>query len=170
MSKIIVITGPESTGKSTLASQLAKQFTATLVQEYARQYVDELDRSYTKKDLFKIAKGQYERQVEALKKEAEIIILDTSLLNIKIWSTFKYGHCHHGILSRLEKQRVDGWILCGTEIPWEFDPQRENPNDREELYQLFKDELLAIKANILMVHGDKKARFNKSVDWIKQFQ
>ena len=42
----VFISGPESTGKSQLAAELAKRFNGVYVPEYAREYVGNLDRPY----------------------------------------------------------------------------------------------------------------------------
>lgn len=61
MMKKIVIVGPESTGKSTLSQELsqhyANHYPTAWVPEYAREFLDELDRPYTYEDLLTIAKG-----------------------------------------------------------------------------------------------------------------
>ena len=56
--EIVVITGPESCGKTTLARQLAERWRAPLVNEAARDYLQGKD-SYQKSDLLEIAKLQY---------------------------------------------------------------------------------------------------------------
>ena len=58
----IAITGPESTGKSTLARQLAEHYQTTWVPEFARVYLDQLGRPYEEGDLVSIAKGQLQAE------------------------------------------------------------------------------------------------------------
>ncbi|MFK8006949.1 MAG: AAA family ATPase [Saprospiraceae bacterium] len=58
MDKKIILTGPESTGKSTLARQLAQVYNTVWVPEFARTYLEGLNRPYRGDDLLKIAKGQ----------------------------------------------------------------------------------------------------------------
>ena len=57
--KKIVFTGPECSGKTTLSKEIAKHFNLVWVQEYARQYLENLERSYNYYDLKKIAQGQF---------------------------------------------------------------------------------------------------------------
>ena len=54
----IVITGPESTGKTALAQALSEKYGAHWIPEYARHYVENLDRSYDFDDVVAIAKHQ----------------------------------------------------------------------------------------------------------------
>ena len=75
MIKKIVLIGPESTGKTTLAKQLAAHYQTTWVAEYARAYIDNLHRTYEEKDLVEIAKGQIEREGNSHKKGKLLSIL-----------------------------------------------------------------------------------------------
>src|SRR6476659_6147904 len=56
--KKFVVIGPESTGKSTLCSQLAEQYHTIWVPEYAREYLEKNGTDYSYDDLLIIAKGQ----------------------------------------------------------------------------------------------------------------
>ena len=132
----IIITGPESSGKTTLCNALSKHFNLPFSKEYAREYLNTLKRDYNPDDLLKIAKGQ-------LQTENGLQLLDTDLITIKIWSEYKYGRCDKWILDQIEKQKTEKrfYLLCSPDIPWQADKQRENPNDREELFEIYKQEL-----------------------------
>lgn len=58
MLKKIVVLGPESTGKSTLCTQLAQHYQTQWCPEYAREYLLKNGTNYTFEDLLTIAKGQ----------------------------------------------------------------------------------------------------------------
>ena len=106
----IIITGPESSGKTTLCSQLSTYFKYPLVSEYAREYIDQLDRSYNKDDLLEISKEQRNREFTG----GKILLCDTDLITIKIWSLFKYNSCDEKIIDPLDVQAnlLDGnWKL-----------------------------------------------------------
>ena len=96
--KKIVLIGPESTGKTTLAKALAKHYDCNYVPEYARQYINDLNRPYQKEDIVTIAKKQIELE-ETKEKKEPFLFLDTDLIVCKIWSKFKYGECHPWILN-----------------------------------------------------------------------
>ncbi|MBK7852395.1 MAG: ATP-binding protein [Bacteroidetes bacterium] len=49
--KRIALIGPESTGKTTLAEQLARHYKTVWIPEYSRNYVENLNRKYTKEDI-----------------------------------------------------------------------------------------------------------------------
>ena len=147
----IIVTGPESSGKTTLCKALSKHFNLPFSKEYAREYLDALNRDYNQDDLLKIAKGQ-------LQAENGIQLLDTDLITIKIWSKYKYGSCDKWILDEIEKQKTEKrfYLLCNPDIPWQADNQRENPNDREELLKIYKQELDNLGHTYFIVEGENR--------------
>ena len=147
----IIITGPESSGKTTLCEQLSNHFNIPLTKEFARPYIDNLDRNYILGDLLSIAKEQ-------LKSELNSQLFDTDLITIKIWSEYKYGSCDKWILDQIEKQRSEKrfYLLCSPDIPWEADNQRKNPNDRKKLFEIYKNELENLKHKYFIVDGENR--------------
>jgi nicotinamide riboside kinase len=147
----IIVTGPESSGKTTLCKKLSKHFKIPFTKEFAREYLDVLSRDYSQDDLLKIAKGQ-------LASEHNFQLLDTDLITIKIWSEYKYGNCEKWILDTIEKQKTEKrfYLLCKPDIHWEADPLRENPNNRNGLFELYKKELEDLEYNYLIVKGGNR--------------
>ncbi|CAI8365991.1 MAG: Trifunctional NAD biosynthesis/regulator protein NadR [Cryomorphaceae bacterium] len=147
----IIITGPESSGKTTLCQQLSNHFNIPFTQEFARLYIDSLDRDYIINDLLSIAKQQ-------LKSEFKSQLLDTDLITIKIWSEYKYGRCDKWILDEIEKQKSEKrfYILCSPDIPWQTDNQRESPNDRKKLFEVYKKELENLKHKYFILNGENR--------------
>lgn len=147
----IIITGSESSGKTTLCKALSKHFNLPFSKEYAREYLDALNRDYNQDGLLKIAKGQ-------LQAENGIQLLDTDLITLKIWSEYKYGSCNNWILEQIERQKTEKrfYLLCKADIPWQADPQRENPNNREELFGLYKEELTNLGHDYFIIEGENR--------------
>jgi NadR type nicotinamide-nucleotide adenylyltransferase len=168
MIKKIVITGPESTGKTTLATQLAEVLDTLWVPEFARQYIDELERPYQENDLVEIAKGQIEAEQNFSEKAHQYLICDTDLITLKIWSAYKYGRCHDFILNNIESRRYDYYCLAYPDIPWTYDPQRENPEDRLVLYDLYKSELDFYQKPYFELKGNEEERLVAAVKQIQQ--
>lgn len=137
----IVFTGPESTGKSTAAAALAAALNAPLVTEYAREYPAVAAGKYTAADLPKIAAGQAAREAAARRSAASYYICDTSFLVLKIWYEYKFGNCHPDIRELYLQNQPDLYFLCDIDVPWEYDPLRENPEERAELFDLYEKEL-----------------------------
>ena len=149
----IIVTGPESSGKTTLCKALSKHFNLPFSKEFAREYLDLLIRDYNQNDLLKIAEGQ-------LTSEQETQLLDTDLITIKIWSKYKYGSCDKWILEQIEKQKSENrfYLLCKPDIPWQADTQRENPTNRNELFKIYKKELESLGHKYSIVKGKNIAK------------
>ena len=161
----IIVTGPESSGKTTLCKALSAHFKIPFIEEYAREFLDELGRDYKKDDLLEIAKGQLENEQTTTNKH-QLSLYDTDLITMKIWSIYKYKNCHPFILNHIEKQKSKNriYLLCSPDIPWEGDPQRENPNDRVELFEIHKKELDNLGHNYFIV--EEKNRIENSISKI----
>ncbi len=166
--KKVVLIGPECTGKSTLASLLAKYYNTVWVPEYARDYINRLDRSYEEKDLLPIARGQLESEENLAKEANQILICDTDLTVIKIWSEHKYGACYDEILDAYHQQSCDLYLLMGIDVPWCDDPQRENPHLRSYFYDVFKNELKQKGANFVEISGGHFERQKQAVEIIDE--
>ena len=94
----IVLFGPESTGKSTLAERLAARFAAPWSAEYVREYWDTHGGVITAADLDAIARGQVAGEDEALRLAkaggARVVLHDTDLLTCTVWDDLLFpGAC-----------------------------------------------------------------------------
>lgn len=158
MKKIILI-GPESTGKSTLSKELAAHFNCDFIAEFARGYIDKKKTPYQQHELLNMAQGQLALEENA-RSNKPYLFIDTDLIVIKIWSNHKYGSCDPWVLEQIEKQKKDDrfYLLCKPDIPWENDPQRENPNDREELFEIYKTELERLGHKYFVVKGNNRMK------------
>ncbi|MDP7430159.1 MAG: ATP-binding protein [Flavobacteriales bacterium] len=155
----IIVTGPESSGKTTLCKALSEHFKIPSTEEYAREYLNNLGREYKEEDLLEIAKGQ-------LQSETNSQLLDTDLITIKIWSEYKYGKSDKWILEQIEKQKSENryYLLCRPDIPWEADPLRESPLNRDELFKIYKREIEELEHEYLIIEGEN--RFKNSISKI----
>jgi NadR type nicotinamide-nucleotide adenylyltransferase len=156
--KRIAIVGPECTGKTSLSKSLAHYYQTHWVPEYARLFLDQLDREYVQHDLLQIAKGQLAAEDTLALNAKNILICDTNLIVIKIWSEFNYGNCDPEILKLLNQRSYDLHLLTQIDIPWENDPQREHPNEREALFKIYKSELEKLKVPFVEIHGNQESR------------
>ncbi len=83
----IAFTGPESSGKTTLSKKIAEILNGEWHEEYAREYLTNLNRSYNQEDLIEIALKQNEKRINC---NSRFQIYDTEMLVIKIWNDFKF--------------------------------------------------------------------------------
>ncbi len=167
VSKVAVI-GPECTGKSDLSQFLATHFNTAWVPEYARGYIDNLRHPYQQHDLLTIAHGQLRIEDEFARDANKVLICDTNLYVIKIWSQFKFGNVYPEILQEIASRRYDLYLLTYVDIPWEDDPQREHPGKREELYQLYRSEMLNQSIPFVEIRGEREQRRQTAVGAIEK--
>ena len=166
----IVLTGPESTGKTTLAKKLATHFKTDWVPEFSRTYLNGLTRPYEEKDLLAIARGQVESEDKFLKHSSEkLIFLDTSIEVIKLWSEIKYGRCHPWITESIRARKHGLYLLCRPDIPWKFDPLRENPNNRPAIFDAYKQEFVKQNFNFVEISGTDEKRILNAINYVQSF-
>jgi NadR type nicotinamide-nucleotide adenylyltransferase len=166
--KHICVIGPECTGKTDLAKYLANHFQTAWVPEYARGFLDKLNRPYEQADLVKIAHGQTRMEEEWLYESKKIQICDTNLLTIKIWSEHKYGNCPEEILEKHSARHYDLYLLCYIDVPWQDDPQREHPDKREHFWFIYKNEVEKSKVPYVEIGGSMEERRKKAVAAIEK--
>src|ERR1700722_6048940 len=167
--KKIVVTGPESTGKSTLCEQLAKKYNTIWVPEYAREYLLKLGRPYTYDDLLIIAKGQLEQEDRiTASSKSPMVFIDTDMYVMKVWCEYVFGKCHSFILDEIVKRKYDIYLLCNTDLPWVADELREYPDleSRERLYHMYKDLMVNQSTPWFDISGDYEERLEKAMSFI----
>jgi len=163
----IVITGPESSGKTTLVEALSIRLEIESIPEFARSYLENLNNKYKYEDLLIIAKEQ-QKAIDNKVQKGNLLIVDTDLLTIKIWSEYKFGKCDEWIIQTLNLKKPDLYLLCKPDIPWEADPLRENQNDREELYQIYQEEIRKLEAPSVEISGSKEHRLSIAIQAIEE--
>ena len=159
--KRIAFTGPESTGKTTLAEAIALHFNCPWVAEIAREYLTERSGQYEQNDLDIMAQLQVDKW-NSLDAEA-FVIYDTDMTVYAIWSEVKYGSISPVIQNLAANQHIDHYFLCSPDIPWEDDPLRENPHDREKLFNRYKEWLEEKNVPFTILKGSLDERKEKAI-------
>ena len=162
----VALTGPESTGKTTLSRLLAEHYHTAWAPEYARAYLTGRVPGYTLADLEDIARGQLQTEEQAVA-EAQclgqpLVFCDTDLLVIKIWAEHSFGYCPDWILRRMEQQQYALVLLLNVDLPWEADPLREHPQHRNHFYTLYQRELRDQLSNFAEICGPPAHRFEQA--------
>lgn len=157
MGKQIVITGTESSGKSTLTKLLASEYHTSFVKEYAREYLEENGASYNFEDVIIMAKEQLRLELESKEK---LVFLDTDLTVFAIWIKEKYNKEIDWIENHLEQSKDKIYLLCNIDIDWEDDSLREHPanEDRMRLFNNYKKLLEKHQLNYHIISGDISSR------------
>ena len=152
----IAFTGPESSGKTSSALWLAKNYNGIYCEEFAVEYLNSQSGLYLKEDLEQIAIGQ--KNVWLQNAGNHLLACDTEMTVLKIWSEWKYGSVSDFIQKEYEEQEFDHYFLCAPDIPWEPDPLRESPNDREELFKMYQKELASMNRPYTILIGSENHR------------
>lgn len=163
----VAIIGPESTGKTALAGQLAARFRAPWVPEYAREYVAALRRPYTRDDVEAIARRQVEqeRKYEAWP-AGRHVFFDTDLVVTKVWFAYRYHSVPPFVEERLATRFFDLYLLCAPDLPWQYDPVREHGDDRDFFFDWYRREVEALGTPCAVITGQGGERLRKAVEAI----
>ncbi|MBP7409326.1 MAG: ATP-binding protein [Flavobacteriales bacterium] len=154
----IAVVGPESSGKTTLCEALMLHLRAWMVSEVAREFLGELDRPYVEADLLAIAKAQAENEDMVTGEFSGLVVCDTDMITVRIWSEEKYGRCDPWIMQQSEERHYDLWLLCKPDMPWQADPLRENPHDRDRLFGVYEGMLKWLEKPYVIMQGDREHR------------
>lgn len=165
----IALIGPESSGKTTLAQQLAMHFHTMWVPEYARDYVAELDRDYTLDDIVHIAKEQLAMEEKMLNKANRFLFTDTELIISKVWCEDVFKYTPAWIEEQLHATVYDLYLLTDHDLPWEHDPVRENPHRREYFFMLYKEHLDQMRLPYSIISGSGEVRMKNAVNAVERF-
>ena len=156
----IVLTGPESCGKTTLSKLLSDHFNATHVAEYAREYLELKKDKYDLTDLISINNTQ---TVIQKKTTDPLVFFDTDALTLIIWATDKFSaEVDHFEIS-LKSNLPHLYLLCRPDLPWVHDPQRENPIDRNRIFQLYDQALRSRNIPFEYIQGKGEARMKNAI-------
>jgi len=164
--KKVVIIGPESTGKSTLAAQLAAHYDTAWCPEFAREYLMEHGRDYSFDDLLNIARGQVELENNLLAHARKgLYFIDTDMYVMKVWCEVAFEQSHNWILRQIASQHYDLYLLCCTDLPWHPDPLREYPDAvfRQRLFRMYKDIMINSGTRWVEVSGSFAERLQVAI-------
>ena len=168
----VVLFGPESTGKSTLAIQLADHYKTVFVPEYSRIYAEAQllrDKLLTESDVLPIAEGQMQLENEWTPKANTVLICDTDLLETKVYSEAYYGGACDPDLEKYAIENIyDLYFLTYIDIPWEADALRDKPHERETMFLAFENALITYNKPYVLLKGTMEERFKLATNEINE--
>ncbi len=162
-----MVTGPESSGKTTLVEALAQQLEAPRVAEAARNYLQNKT-GYQPSDLLEITQQQQAAEDSVLACAPPLAIADTDLQVVYIWWQERFGPAPAFLHKAYAQQSPRHYLLCKPDLPWESDPLRENPEDRERLWQIYREDLSARQFAFSIVEGVGEQRLDSALQAIRQ--
>ena len=159
--KSLIITGPESTGKTTIAEYLSRALKIQLIEEYSRNYLEATQGKYEYDDIKTMAKEAYSIINEL---STNKIIQDTDIITYKIWSTIKYNKSSNWIDERIKNLLPNLYLLCYPDIPWIDDPLRESQHERHDLFRKYEQTLINHKLPYFIISGNKEVRLQTALN------
>ena len=148
----IVVTGPESSGKSSLVQILGSLYNIPVVKEYARWYLERYGADYDYPRLDRLARLHKSYQQSQLPREGPVL-LDTDLLNYYIWSREVFGKVPRWLSRAAAQEKDHRYLLTYPDLPWEEDPLRENPHNRKALFKKHRQLLEDWKRPYAVISG-----------------
>lgn len=121
----VVMVGTESTGKTTLARELARVYDTLWTHEFGREFW-EAHGGGTFADHLELAETQLRREQAAARHARDYLFCDTNAWTTLHWSLFTYGAADERLRRMVDRRMGDYvWVVCDRDIPYEDDGTRE---------------------------------------------
>lgn len=162
-----MVTGPESTGKTNIASHLSEKLNCVWVPEYARSYVEKLKRPYLYDDIERIARKQCDDYFYFTRRN-KLVIFDTWLIITRVWFDKVYAKHPQWLEEKLKNLKIDLFLLCAPDLEWIPDPVRENGGKlRNELFHIYENEIKKLSVPYGIVKGKGVERYRAAEEIVK---
>jgi len=166
----IAVTGPESSGKTTLSRQLAELYKGQYIPEFAREYVEKLPHHYSFQDVETIARTQVEQYLVTQTSSEKLFFFDTWLIITKVWFKWVFGKTPDWLEDQIRHCPIDLFLLCRPDLPWEADAVRENGGEnRIRLFEEYRNELINYGFRYVEISGTDDQRLHNAIDAIRNF-
>jgi NadR type nicotinamide-nucleotide adenylyltransferase len=168
----VVVTGSESTGKTTLAAQLAAHFGVPCAGEYVREFAAAKGAPLVYDDHAALARGQMALEdaamAEARTHGHSLLIHDTDLLSTVVYHWHYHGKCERYLEEAAQARQPNLYLLLDIDVPWVPDGMRDRGTRREEVQSLFQETLERFGAPYVRISGSWQERFAAAVRAIEQ--
>jgi len=166
---VLVVSGSECTGKTTLARELAAGFGAPCSVEFAREYLVRKSAPLVADDVEPIARGQMEQEDAAVRAASVVAVKDTDLVSTVVYARHYYQWCPAWIEQAAAARLGDLYLLLHPDVPWVADGlQRDRPDDRDLLHGLFRRRLRDLGADMVDITGTWPARRRLAFDAVRR--
>lgn len=166
----VIVTGPESAGKSALARELAARLGGLVVPEYARGYLEAAGRRAVLADFDHFAAAVPRLLARARAQAPPLIAQDTGFEVLRVWAEDKFDRIPRSVREGWSAQAPDAYVLCHPDLPWEYDPLREDPHRRDELLRRYRALLAQSGRPVLEARGRGRERVGEIVRAVEQLR
>ncbi len=170
----IVLVGPESTGKTTLAKFLADNFNTVWVKEYLREFsvakLENENKLVEQSDNYTLVENQISLENEALKQANKFVFCDTNFVQTMIYSELYFKQADSFFAECIDNLKYDLYLLTGIDVEWENDGIRDAPFERENHYNYFKKRLMDINVPFIEISGNEQERKQKAVQIVNDLE
>jgi len=166
--KRVVLTGSESTGKTTLAIRLAAHYGVEYVPEFVREFAARKQGPIDFADHGPIARGQIALEDEYRSRATTLLVQDTNLLSTVVYCGHYFGKSPQWIVDAARDRAPDLYLLCEIDLPWIADGIRDRGDRREEMQQLFRDAVTTSGASFAVIEGQGEARLDAAIRAVDQ--
>jgi len=170
----VVFLGAESTGKTTIAKELARRFCTEYVPEYGATYWygHQQDMRLTPAQLVEIAKGHVEIEDRQILASNKYCFIDTNAI-----TTYMYANDYHGyampelkVLADSCRCRYDITFLCEDDIPYDDTWDRRGIAQRAESQMKLTDELVRRGIPFYVLRGDVDVRVQAVEEYLRLYK
>lgn len=164
----MILIGAESTGKTTLAQELAEHYDEPWVPEFGREFTVEKygrgDFEWRSDEFVTIAEEQQRQENEAASRARRVVFGDTNAFATAIWHERYMGFRHPEVERIAALDVVDLYFLCGTDVPFEEDEIRDGEAIRDWMDRVFEEEIVALRVPCIRLFGSPENRFFAAVE------
>jgi HTH-type transcriptional repressor of NAD biosynthesis genes len=158
----IVFLGAPSTGKTSLAKALAREFATDWMPEYGREYWEthQKDRRLSLEQMVEIAEGHIQREDAKTLNSNRFLFVDTDATTTFMFSRYYHGSVHPRLaeLASNTRFRYDLFFLCGDDISYEDTWDRSGRVSRTLFQKQIRADLLSRKIPFIDLKGSRARR------------
>jgi nicotinamide riboside kinase len=117
-------------------------------------------------DILEIYRLQYKEEEEMVKKAHRLLFIDTEFIIGKVWCESAFGSVPVYFDTMIREVPYDLYLLMAPDLPWVYDPLRENPGKGEFYFNWYLDILKENNLPYGIVRGSGRERQNCAIEII----